>query len=275
MHELDDGALELRLRHVLTERLGSLPLGLTAEELERRRRAHVQGRARRRPLIVLGLAAALLVPVGWLAAGAPLPRPTADTAPKEFAATFARPFEYVIPAGSAIRQLGLGPLREEVAWVDGPARSPEPSPEDVNPGQQPKPEDVRGVIVGSAEQAWSHGTRGRFMLRTAPAEFLSDLRDTANVDMGTIQETTLDGRPALTVRLSGAGGYDIHVTGSIQQLSQDYVLLTMRSRLTVADIDGTTVFILAWARTPADLDAWLPVADELIASIHFIPVTQP
>ena len=41
------------------------------------------------------------------------------------------------------------------------------------------------------------------MLRTAPADFLADLRDTAGVSMGEIVETTLDGRPALTVMLPG------------------------------------------------------------------------
>lgn len=75
MRELDDSVLELRLRTVLAERLGALELGLTAEELERRRRTQIRARGKRRPLIILGLAAALLVPVGWLAAGAPLPAP--------------------------------------------------------------------------------------------------------------------------------------------------------------------------------------------------------
>ena len=75
MHELDDAALELRLRQVLTEHLGSLPLEVTAEGLERRRLARDEARRRRRVLVGLGLAAALVLPAGWLAAGAPLPTP--------------------------------------------------------------------------------------------------------------------------------------------------------------------------------------------------------
>jgi hypothetical protein len=253
-----------------------------------------------RPWIVLGLAAALALPAGWLAAGAPLPTPSvpsialqtpgptsptaptpaptrlADARPRTLATDFInRPFEYVIPAGSAIRRLDGGGVRELVKWVDGPDVAPVPSPDNVNPGMQPQPGHVRGVILGSAEEAWSHGNNGRFMLRTAPAELLTDLRDTANVNMGPIHGTTLDGRPALTAMLSGVGGFDIHVTGRMMGLSGNYVLLNIPSRLTVADVDGTTVFILTWARTAADLDAWLPTADELIASIHFLPADQP
>jgi hypothetical protein len=75
MREFDDAALEARLRQVLTRRLGPLRLDLTAEDLEARMAARKRARARRRPWIVLGLAAALLLPAGWLAAGAPLPGP--------------------------------------------------------------------------------------------------------------------------------------------------------------------------------------------------------
>lgn len=75
MREHDEAALELRVRQVLADRLGSLSLDLTAEALERRRAARDQARRRRRALLGLGLAAALVLPAGWLAAGAPLPEP--------------------------------------------------------------------------------------------------------------------------------------------------------------------------------------------------------
>lgn len=253
----------------------------------------------RQPWIVLGLAATLALPAGWLAAGAPLPSPvvpsvgletpgptlspaqtpaptrTADSRPGTLATDFInRPFEYVIPAGSAIRRLDGGGVRELVKWVEGPDVAPDPTPDGID-GGQPRPEDLRGVILGSAEEAWSHGGAGRFMLRTAPAELLADLRDISGVRMGTIQATLLDGRPAFTTMLSGVGGSDIHVTGRMKGLSGNFVLLTIPSRLTVAEVDGTTVFVLTWARTATDLDSWLPIADELVASIHFLPAGQP
>ncbi len=76
MAELDDAGLEVRLRRALGEQLDALPFELTAAGLEARRQARERGRASRRRWIVLGLAAMLILPAGWLAAGAPLPRPT-------------------------------------------------------------------------------------------------------------------------------------------------------------------------------------------------------
>jgi Tol biopolymer transport system component len=70
MPEHDDTALELRLRRVLADRLGSLPLDLDVESLERRRRERAMARGRRRRIVLgLGLAAALALPAGWLVAG--------------------------------------------------------------------------------------------------------------------------------------------------------------------------------------------------------------
>ncbi len=69
MRELDDAVLELRLRGVLREHLGELPLDLTVAELDRRRESRSTARRRRRALIALGLAAALLLPLGVLVGG--------------------------------------------------------------------------------------------------------------------------------------------------------------------------------------------------------------
>lgn len=68
MREYDDAALELRLRGVLREHLGALPLDVTVEDLERRGEARRAAR-RRGGLVALGLAAALLVPLGVLVGG--------------------------------------------------------------------------------------------------------------------------------------------------------------------------------------------------------------
>jgi hypothetical protein len=190
------------------------------------------------------------------------------------AASFVRPFDFVIPTVDRLR------LRIEgsgmVAWTNGPDLSPTPSPDSVSSGRQPSPSERRGIIVGSADSAWSHGGGGRFMLKTEPHAFLTDLHDNAGVQMSDINEATLGGRPALTVLLSGAGGTDIHVSGGMQGLaSGPYALVNLPSRLTVADIDGVTVFVLVWARTADDLDAWLPEADAFIGSFRFHEVGQP
>ena len=89
MPELDDAMLERRLRGVLKEHLGALPLDLTVDALDRRREA--QGVARRSGRgrgITLLAAAALLLVGGALAAGSgllrlpsvvpPVPDPSVD-----------------------------------------------------------------------------------------------------------------------------------------------------------------------------------------------------
>ena len=54
-------------------------------------------------------------------------------------------------------------------------------------------------------------------------------------------------------------------------LSRPYVGVTWPGRLTVTEVEGTTIFIFVWARTQQELDAWLPVADGFVGSIHFVP----
>ena len=209
--------------------------------------------------LILALLAAAVGIAALLAVGSL----TDDPPPTGSAPKFIRPFTYAIPEDEMIRMTAL--KREVVAWISGPDVPNAPDLADPAGGS-----GAAGVVVGSGETAWSHGKSARFMLRTAPAEFLADLRDTAGVSMGQIVETTLDGRPALTVMLPGRGGTDIHVNGPIQGLSQDFVMVNVPARLTVADVDGATVFVLIWARTANGLDTWLPVADKLVSSIRFL-----
>ena len=89
MPELDDAALERRLRGVLQEHLGALPLDLTVDALDRRREAKgVARRSGRGRGMTLLAAAALLLVGGALAAGSgllrlptvvpPVPAPSVD-----------------------------------------------------------------------------------------------------------------------------------------------------------------------------------------------------
>ena len=82
MRELDDAALELRLRGVLKEHLGALPLDLTVDALDRRREAKgIARRFGRGRGITLLAAAALLLVGGALAAGSGLLRPPSIVPP--------------------------------------------------------------------------------------------------------------------------------------------------------------------------------------------------
>jgi hypothetical protein len=120
MPELDDAALERRLRGVLQERLGALPLDLTVDALDRRREAKgVAPRSGRGRAMTLLAAAALLVVGGALAAGSgilrlatvvpPVPEPSviavATASPD---ATSEGPSESAAPSASPIPVAGPG-----------------------------------------------------------------------------------------------------------------------------------------------------------------------
>jgi len=217
-------------------------------------------------ILILALIAMAIVGLG--VAGAALLRE--DATPKELQSTFFRHFEYAFPVDSAMHASNNADPAM-VAWAGGPDTWDGATLDTEDGSSQPHRRQVRGVVIGRGGETWSHGNGGRFMLRTPPAEFLTDLRDTANVPMGPIQQTKLDGRAALTVMLPGTGGTDIHVTGRTQGLGGIYVRVTMPSRLIVSELDGDTVFVFIWARTAQELDKCVPMADEFVTSIHFLP----
>jgi hypothetical protein len=119
MRELDDTALERRLREVLDERLGALPLELTVETLNRRQAARGDPRRFGRGRGMTLLAAAALVGGGALAAGSgilrlpsvvpPVPSPSvvavATASPD---ATSPGPSESAAPSASPIAVAGPG-----------------------------------------------------------------------------------------------------------------------------------------------------------------------
>jgi hypothetical protein len=120
MPELDDAALERRLRGVLQEHLGALPLDLTVDALDRRREAKgVARRSGRGRSMMLLAAAALLLVGGALAAGSgilrlpslvpqvPVPSVVAlaTTSPDT---TFPSPSESAAPSASPIPVAGPG-----------------------------------------------------------------------------------------------------------------------------------------------------------------------
>jgi hypothetical protein len=124
MPELDDTALERRLRGVLQEHLGALPLNLTVDALDRRRDAKgVARRSARSRGITLLAAAALFIVGGALAAGSgllrlptvvpPIPEPSvmavATASPDEASP---RPSGSAAPSASPIPVAGPGG-----AWI--------------------------------------------------------------------------------------------------------------------------------------------------------------
>ena len=132
MREFDDAALELRLRGVLKEHLGALPLDLTVDALDRRREA--KGRARRSGRgrgITLLAAAALLLVGGALAAGSGIlrlpsvvpPAPAPSFAVLVTASPQATPTPTPTPLSLDVTWTQL-PIGEQFAPWNGPSFSP-------------------------------------------------------------------------------------------------------------------------------------------------------
>lgn len=173
------------------------------------------------------------------------------------------PFEYRLPAEIDSQHFG-----SMIEWVGPTGRY---QPEAAEP---PYTNGVtRGIIAANADTPWSHAT-GRVRLRTDPAGLLEDLRSRTGLPLPAIA-TTVDGRPALTASSDQPGGNDLHFSERMEGLSgEDYVWFKFPMRLTLVDVDGTTMLFMAWARTPADLADWLPTADGFLDSIHFLDRAQ-
>ena len=231
---------------------------------------------------VIAILAATLVIAGLPAAMPPVSSPSVtpspSSAPSEaphassIVSRFVPSFTYTIPDGSDL--IGIGGVPGAVAWVVGPNHQPtNPSALPGFGGQDPESGNVHGIMVANVSGAWGHGPDGRVRLRADPAGFLADMDALlTGFDLEPVTAATLDGRPALSARtVPGTGaGYDLHVNGPITGLSGPGILLAGPYRITVADIDGVTVFVQVWADSEDDLATWLPVAQRFVDSMHFV-----
>jgi hypothetical protein len=213
----------------------------------------------------------------------PTPDPTAST---RSAGSFVRPFRFTVPAGSGLQKtIGDAPP-EIVSFVVG---ANAPIGGQSYGGQAPESGNLRGIVIASAETAWTHGAGGRFALRPAPADFLADLHTKAiarfddlgtvvGIDLSATTDTILDGRPALTAatRPGGKTGLDIHVQLPMTGLGGGPLIsLKLPYRLIVTEVDGVTVLVQIWARSDADLAAWMPDATKFVDSIRFVEQPSP
>ncbi|MEP7158246.1 MAG: hypothetical protein ABI797_02375 [Chloroflexota bacterium] len=219
------------------------------------------------------LVALTLMAVVALALAAGGGRPTllsspSPTATVPTAAEFVRPFSYAAPQGDTqtvsrtytiygfVNSSQIAPAAiERIAWYQG--------------------EGPRGIAVVNADSLWTAECRGlihgRLGLRRAPADLLEDLDLVAGLQLGEVETTTIDGRPAFAASVDPARSIctpDINFAERFS-VGEDYLRSGLSARLIVLDVYGATILIDIWADTPG-LATWLPTAMELVDSIHFL-----
>jgi len=266
MHELN---LERRLSEALLERAEAPVETFDAEAIAIAAIAGAQLRTRRIRWLLATAAATVTVATSSAVLGSMLfrevpasPTPTAVQTPRtREAASFDLPFEYTIPAGSALS-------RTPMTVAEGPPGWPITAPGRVIEFTDGGPGGDRGVIVALPGEGpygispWCFGP-----VREGDAtldEILQDLRwDGAPAIPSERTSTTFDGRPAVSVRMPSATCPTLHPWERRSAPGNSGVL-------TLVQVDGTTVAIVTWATGMTHLADWLPAAQEFTDSIHFV-----
>ena len=299
MPELDDAALEGRLRGVLKDHLGALPLDLTVEALARRREARgVARRSGRGRGITLLAAAAIVLVGGALAAGSgvvrlpsivrPVPSPSFATAPVP-----TWPTRWAAPCWEAastvdIASQGSVTLPGTTVTIDYalPAEfgldaasangfvgfgMPHGLPQKFSGGH--------GVVVADVSEAVRHGSLvEQPILGTDAESFLRDL-DVAFPYQDKIIDFKVDDVVPTEIAKMPAWSATISVPDDVSMWSHIDTLrgggrgcaaeFGMANRVWVMDVGPSVVLVQAWASDDLALQKWLPDATRLVDALRF------
>lgn len=302
MPDLDDAALEGRLRGVLKDHLGALPLDLTVEALDRRREARGVARRFRRGRGITVLAAAAIVLVGGaLAAGSGVVRLPSIVRPvpsASFAALVTAPvptwpagwttpcweaastvdiasqgsvtlsgttltLDYTLPA-----ELGLNAASANGAVGFG---MPNGFPQSFSGGN--------GIVVADVSEAVRHGSLvEQPILGTDAESFLRDL-DVAFPYQDKIIDFKVDEVVPTEIAKMPAWSATISVPDDVSMWSHIDTLrgggrgcaveFGMANRVWVMDVGPSVVLVQAWASDDVALQKWLPDATRLVDALRF------
>jgi hypothetical protein len=187
---------------------------------------------------------------------------TADSAVVD---AFVRPFRLLLRAESGLAVTDAS--RSIFAVTHGSAETyPGFGYEDVS--------EVWGLTATWGSPARTHEDSGSDTevygeLRTEA--FFEDLRRNPALSFGVPRTAALGGLPALAADIrfraddSGTWAYpDIHMDDDV------LVALAFPGKLIVADVGGANFVVHIWASSEEELTAWLPMANQIAASIRFI-----
>ncbi len=109
-------------------------------------------------------------------------------------------------------------------------------------------------------------------LEPGPAAFFDWLRSRSDLVVSEATETTVDGRPALSVDVSASPSARGCMDGQVRLSATDDVNMMLPStdtltRLIGLDLDGDTIVFELWG---TDQEEWLPLAQRVLDTIHFV-----
>jgi signal transduction histidine kinase len=212
----------------------------------------------------LALIVVVAVSIAALALAAAVPSLQPSPPDSGRAESFVRPFDYQVPAGSAIR---LYPKSDHLHVLSAP------------------PGDVQGISIWAVEDVLkdrcSLGPDSVVIPRQpGVGGLLSYIRSVDGVHVEDLGRAVVDGKPAFRVDLwmesaTLSGCRDPHLIGpSSIYLWRDALgtVIQVPPRghvpVTLLDVDGETIAIEIWAGGE-HVDEWLPTAERIVASIRF------
>jgi hypothetical protein len=210
--------------------------------------------------LLLAVVAVLVAVLAYgLVAGLGVPRPSpgwVDRFPAQSASTFARPFTYAIDPASGIVQ---GDLSAELHQFG--VRDP------VDPARFNRIVAVRLVDVVRLEPCRSSATQ--MIPLAGPQAFVEYLGSISGLIVGPTADATVDGRPALEVEVTNRADASCPSV-SIWPGESPFSGTAAARRIQVLEVDGAIVLVVAAVEEESDLAAWLPTAEQFIATLHFI-----
>jgi hypothetical protein len=213
-------------------------------------------------VVVGGLAVTQLRPTGEQSAGAPTPG-WADRFPVRIANTFAVPFEYAIDPASGLELFGTEDPNSQRFRVPDPA----------NPGSYLARGVVLHAVTSMRADPCTDPASSTSTIPITSADEFADHLDSVPWAKTTAIPLTVDGYQARMVEVTQdtttPACPDIWLWPGDDVSLSDKLLGRPAHRYAALDVGGRTLVFTIY--DVDDLDSWLPTAEALIDSIHFLP----
>lgn len=125
--------------------------------------------------------------------------------------------------------------------------------------------DSRGIVVASLETA--HMRFGSEPIGNDPATIMTNIAAGGAVVEPT--PTSLGGHGGLATTVKGTESDGVYPLGVYVPVAEEPIYFYLPSWIVVLDVDGSPWLIQIWGATDDVLAEWLPIAMQIVESIHF------